>query len=176
MCTFSSIGIRTVFELYSSYCPFWVHGSSQMEVSASVTISFPLSHKKRKTIYVMEDVMCHPGAHPFRNEDLITLDIGTAVGRQLLFVGTFQGCLSWVISLTQGHTTFLRHWRSRTDGCRSTKGWLSHSGQLWVIMSSTGFAGVSTETARLPLQLDFSLCLISLAPFPSVGAVPKCHP
>lgn len=116
---------------------------------------------------------------PLQNEILITLETGIAMGRQPSSARPIQGYLSWIVPLAQGHSTFIGQWYARVDPCRSIKVWLSHLGQLWMIISSSesplSLAEASIETIAAHLLLlptlasSLPLCsppLLSLPSFP----------
>lgn len=111
---------------------------------------------------------------PLRNEILITLETGIAMGRQPSSARPIQGYLSWIVPLAQGHSIFTGQWYARVDQCRSIKVWLSHLGQLWMIISSSesrlSLAEASIET--IADHLLFLPTLVSSLPHPPLPSPP----
>lgn len=138
--------------------------------SLPLWLSHSPSHEKRKKILCDGRCAVPPGYPPLQETKTCYCGNWHCYGQTAVICWNLSG-FSWIISFIQGYATFPRQWHSRIDQVRRIKPWLSYSGQLWMVMSSSEvplqFAKVPTYAARLPLQLDFSLFLINLASFSS---------
>lgn len=164
-----------MFKLYSSYCPFWVHVSSLMEVSASVTISFPLSHEKRKKILC--DGRCDvPSRYPHLQERR-TFSCGNwnCYGQTAVICWNLSGVpqLNNILYSRPRHLSEAMAFKDWSiQEYKVLAGLFGTAMSDYVIFRSPSrFAKVPTYAARLLLLLNQPCILL----FPSIVAVPK-HP